>query len=552
MTSAPSPVWCRLLCAGSVALLLPLTGCSSAKRPLPLPVYNDAGAALAATKAAWELLPKGQEASPGAQLVWRATLRGLLVSLGQHGPPETWTGTQSIDGWTVTFAGSGDREAVIAPSTCDEIRPVLPKPLKRLTSRVETEGAGLPVVMVQRRSARRADPYLPLNGRRLPATLTAEFTGERKVTLAFHNTRKEDKAVVRGDQRPLASDLSAPIASAMAHSYFGRFAIRGLFLPDRFLDDAGIYTPEPYDPAKIPVVFVHGINSDPHIWGAAMNTIAGDPELRKRYQCWYYLYPTGNTIQGAAAGLRRSLRQARDYYDPKHESAAMDQMVLVGHSMGGLLSRMQVIDSGPDFYRAFFTVPPEQLPFSEENLKLIKSTLEFEHQPFVKRVVFICVPHRGSSVVDLSIMRNLTRLIQPTVIIRGLLNEMTGVARFAINPALYRFRNLGTRSTENLSPYNPLLPAMSSRPILAPFHNIIAVFSPLSRKKALNATTDGAVPYSSAWLPGAESTKVVSGFHSCTEYPAVCDEVARILRLHAVSLKQSSLQPASGYSTSAR
>jgi hypothetical protein len=526
MSSAAVSLRCFLL-----AVLLPLASCQGVRRQMPPITFHRVDAALADNRAVWDSLPPRGALAPELQTRWRASLHGLLHSMKNHSEPETWSGTRQIDGWSVTFTAGTATGPVISPAGFDDIRAAGPlKSSVAFSEPVKSDGAGLPVVMVEKNSPLRREPFLPLNGRHLPATLTAEFKGPRQVTLTFHNTRTVTKAPVKGTPRPLAADLSDPVATAMSRLYFSRFAIRGLFLPDRFTDDAGIYMPEPYDPAKIPVVFVHGINSDPHIWGNAMNSIAGDPALRQRYQCWYFLYPTGLTIHGAAATLRRSLRQAREHYDQQHRSVAMNNMILVGHSMGGLLSRMQVIDSGSDFYRAYFTVPPAELPLSRRTRELVQETLSFQHLPFVKRVVFIAVPHKGSEVVEWSPLRSIFKLIQPTVVVRSLLKEMTSVARYAINPELQRFKHLGTRSTENLSPHHPLLATIRSRPILVPYHNIIAEFAPMSKK---GQSSDGVVPYESAYIEGAVSTSTVKAFHSCTKNPEVCTEITRILRLHA-------------------
>ena len=498
------------------------------------PVHAAAGrvdAALQAVQHAPDARHFGRDSAALRQLRSRGALGTLLTALKGYAPPRTWTGTRSIQGWTVTFSGDASGWKSIPPSWCDSIAAVDPgKSLARLEKRVSTGGEGLPVIMVQKSAAGKNDPHIPRHGRRLPATLTAEFDGGRKVTLTFHNTRNVASSRARGADCPLASDLSAPIAEAMSRRHLSRFALAGLVRPDNHLKDAGIYTPELYDPRKIPLVLIHGLESAPHIWANIMNEVTADPVLRQRYQVWYYLYPSGLTLQAAACRFRESLNGARDFYDPAHRSAAMRQMVLAGHSMGGLLARMQVIDSGEYLYRAFWTRPLKELPLSAGTRDLVCQTLYFKHQPFISRVIFLSTPHRGSRMAELSIVRLVSRLIVPSKLIAGLFHEMQSVARYAVNPDLQRFRDLGSRATEGLSPQHPLLHALERRPMLVPYHNIIAVFPPTSFARPVEKSNDGVVPWSSSFLPGAVSTAVVSGFHTSAENPASAKEIVRILR----------------------
>ncbi len=500
------------------AALSPLVGCTA------LPSRSSSGRVDAALQSA-------QHSDRGA------SLGNLLTALNSYAEPRTWTGTQSIQGWTVTFAGDASGMKVIPPSWCERISAVDPgKSLARLERRVSSEGEGLPVVMVQKTATGRKDPHIPKHGRRLPATLTADFATGQRVTLTFHNTRNVDTARVRGANRTLAADLSAPIAEGMSRRHLSKFAFAGLVRPDNHLKDAGIYLPELFDPGKIPLVLIHGLESAPHIWANIMNEVAADPVLRRRYQVWYYLYPSGLTVQAAAAKFRNSLNDVRDCYDPARRSAALQEMVLAGHSMGGLLARMQVIDSGEDIYRAFWTRPLKELPLSAETRDLVARTLYFKHQPFVARVIFLSTPHRGSEIADLSVIKLISRLIVPTKLIAGLFREMSSVARHAVNPELYRFRDLGSRATEGFSPKHPLLHALERRPILVPYHNIIAVFPPTSFGRPVEKSSDGVVPWSSAFLSGAVSTKTVSGYHACAENPESATEIVRILRQDAARL----------------
>jgi pimeloyl-ACP methyl ester carboxylesterase len=491
-------------------------------------------AALHKVQASWQALPADQPASDAQTTHYRLALDGLLHALQRHAAPQTWTGTHSAGSWSITFAGDPRGLNSVPPSWCRSITPVDPdKALRGIRGqRVAGGGAGLPVIMIQPRTEGSGDRFIPLNGRHFPATLTAEFTAPRKVTLTFHHSRSVRSTEIRGLARPLAYDVSAALSEAMAPRFFRKYAFRGLMRPGRDLAVADVYTPEPFDPGKIPVVLVHGIDSAPHIWANVMNEMAADPVLNRRCQVWYFLYPTGLSIPSAAASLRSSLTEARDFYDPQHRHAAIGRMVLAGHSMGGLLSKMQMMDSGEDLHYAFWTRPLEKLPLRAETKAMVARTLHFRRLPFVTRAVFIATPHRGSEVTDISVIRLFFRLVRPDRVLTGFLREMASAARSMIHPGLHRFETFGARSNEGLSPHHPMLEALNRRPLLAPYDNLIAVFPPMSFGKPLEQSTDGVVPWNSAWLAGAESTASFNAFHTCIGDPELAEELMQILRRH--------------------
>lgn len=514
-----------------IALLVSGPGCSSVQRRLPDTPYERLDQSLTRCRVAWEHLKAGTADAEGD---YRRQLAAVLRELNAYSEVRTWNRTQPMGGWRVTFAGDPQGRDSVPPCWCERIEPA---PSNRKTEGVTRyiyhDGTGLPVVMKQKPDGPGLEPFMPRNGRCLPATLTAEFTGRRKVTLTFHHTRNVQSAKIQGAVRPLAVDLTAVVIQGMDRKFLQHYAFRGLVRPDDHVREAGIYTPEIYDPEKIPLVLTHGIESAPHIWRNVMNEIAADPELRRKYQVWYFLYPTGLPIHLASARLRMALTRARDFYDPQHKSKAMDQMVLCGHSMGGVLTRMVVVDSGEDIYRAFFKVPPEQLRLSPANLQLVRQTLYFEHLPFVKRAIFITTPHRGSHIPDFPVVKLATFLMKPTSLVGRLFKELSDAANEAVNPAMFHFIDMGGRSTASLSPKHPLLPAINARPIRVPFHNIIAVWPPMNINKPLEQSTDGAVDYDSSFLPGAESTEIIRAWHSCIHTPALAEKLLPLLKRHA-------------------
>ena len=206
-----------------------------------------------------------------------------------------------------------------------------------------------------------------------------------------------DDTLVGNLRVPLESDLSTPLAYFLSKVPLENVATEGLFQPERLLDIRpdrqtpvmGMYMVQPYEPGKIPVVMVHGLWSSPMTWMEMFNDLRSIAAIRQRYQFWFYLYPTGQPFWTSAAELRRDLAEVRSVVDPQHREPALDQMVLVGHSMGGLVARMQTIESGDEFWKLAGHIPLDQVKTEPEVRDKLQSVFYFHANPSIRHVVTI-------------------------------------------------------------------------------------------------------------------------------------------------------------------
>src|SRR5512145_1054341 len=107
---------------------------------------------------------------------------------------------------------------------------------------------------------------------------------------------------------------------------------------------------QPYRRGRIPVLLVHGTSSSPVRWAEMYNEISHDTVLRGRYQIWLFQYNTGQPVLYSAMLLRRALRSVLSEVDPTGEDDALRRMVVIGHSQGGLLTKLMAINSGNRFW----------------------------------------------------------------------------------------------------------------------------------------------------------------------------------------------------------
>ena len=492
---------------------------------------------------AWEGLrhsAPGSDNHQRAEQTYEKALTDLLRSWSRRELPRNWEATSVFRGKTGAFALSVQappgHPREVSPQVLDRLRIAADVRAETNGPRALEEGLGVPVVGEVMHSPELAakHPMMPLNGGHLTLTAVLEFdpppadaTTPRGCRLHLYNPLQQPQAVVAGRSAHLAADYTAAKSLALNDGFLKRFSLLGLLFPEKTIENSQLYRLELHDPKRIPVVFVHGLMSDPHIWYHCINAIYRDPVLRTRYQPWYFLYPTGLAVPATSQRLRESLQAARRQLDPEGDDPGLDRMVLVGHSMGGLLSRMQVISSNEDFYQAYFTRSPNDLNLSQAARARLQGNLHFQAQPYVKRLIFITVPHRGSEMADRGLVYRLSTLIRLPVDSMLLARELLAGNLDALSPQIrdwgaYAFLSLGT-----LSPKHPYLKALNAKPIPVPHHSIIGRVG----RAPLEESSDRVVPYRSAHLDSG-SELVVPYWHGCVEKPEVVDEVLRRLHQH--------------------
>ena len=220
-----------------------------------------------------------------------------------------------------------------------------------------------------------------------------------------------------------------------------------------------------------------------------------------------------------------------------------DQMVLVGHSMGGLVSMMQTIDSGNDFWQIISDHPFDELQAEPEVQEEIAQTVFFEPNPSVHEVITIGTPHRGSNFAN-----EYTRFLARKLI--RLPSRMLWVTQRLIleNPGFFRDTDLLTISTsiDSLAPDSPVFPAMlaAKRAPWVSYHNIVGVLPEDSFLHRFSERGDGAVAFDSAHREDFQSEVVVDADHVTVHaHPRAILEVRRILLEHLAQVRGESGTP---------
>jgi pimeloyl-ACP methyl ester carboxylesterase len=285
---------------------------------------------------------------------------------------------------------------------------------------------------------------------------------ELRATLDPYNTYDVATTTIGGKTVPLEADDTAVLAYVLALPEIWERELKAFF--------SGVFseaTPtqlasiDVYRPGRIPVVFVHGTASSAGRWGDMVNDLLDDPGIRERYQFWFFTYDTGNPVLYSAALLREALRDALHKLDPAGVDPALSEIVVIGHSQGGLLTKAMVVDTGDRLWNAIANKPLGQIDLSPERRELLREAVFIKPVPNVRRVVFIATPHPGSYLTEYPVTELLGRFLTlPVRIVQTGAELARNAGDFKVNP-----RNLGSGSLFGMTPNNPVLQTMSTTPI---------------------------------------------------------------------------------------
>ena len=407
---------------------------------------------------------------------------------------------------------------------------------ENLLSWSSCSGLGVPLIVANNSIERR------LKDRRLslaPVTMFIRFQPAAGSGISaraeYYNTFKNETVKVNGRELGLELDYSTPIAyQASRPSLID--GIKYMVWPDSIKERSGMYALSDYDPDKIPLVFVHGLMSSPATWTQTINALFNVPEIRKKYQIFIFAYATGNPILYSANLLRDELLKMARKYDKDGRNKNFNNMIIVAHSMGGLISKTMLQNSGRVLLDTFEKkIKGADKDLSKDQRDFIKAVLEFERLPFVKRIVFISTPHRGSDIAAFSIVTWSTKIItlapRLVKVSADLGNEMLIKSKLKEDSNPFRVKT----GVNNLAPDDIVLAKLMTFPLQpVPYHSIIGrQDGPL-----VPGGSDGIVPYSSSHLDGAQSELIVRSGHSVQGTQAGICEIRRILLLHLKEVEQ--------------
>jgi len=422
----------------------------------------------------------------------------------------------------------------------ERMQPVAELEVRGLRNRYRRPGIGAPLgATMQATEASQTQPVAVTAASQTPLTLVARLeaplaqirSGMVSARIDLFPTLEVDTVEIAGRPVALEAEPTAALAAGLSESRFWRQELAtflGALLGVR--GDSGLVALRPYRPGRMPVVFVHGTASSAGRWANMANDLIAEAGIRRRFAFWFFTYDSGNPIAYSAWQLRSALMQAVERADPGGADPCLRDMVMLGHSQGGLLTKMTAIDSGDALWANISSEPLAETRLSDEDKELLENVLFVRPLPFVRRVIFLATPHRGSYLAGPQLVRRLAqRLIRlPSDVVR------VGADLTALSASTRVSGERIPTSIDNMSPGNPFIRTLATIPVVPAVtaHSIVSVVG----EGPLEDASDGVVKYRSAHVEGVESELIVQSPHSGMQDEAqTIEEVRRILREQAES-----------------
>lgn len=339
-----------------------------------------------------------------------------------------------------------------------------------------------------------------------------------------------EKVEIAGKPYSLAANFSAPYGLWLAENNLGAAAYLTLIDRDQHLAMPHLYMLEPYNPNKKIIVLVHGLASSPEAWIAVTNDIMGDAILREHYQVWQIFYSTNMPILESRFQIYALLKQAFGSLNSK--DAAAQDAVLIGHSMGGIISRLLVSDA--DISKQALELMNNRQQTRLRKHPVIGERLKMKPIENFDRAIFLAAPHRGTDYADRWFTLAARKIIKiPATFLTTLADTLTSYDVDLKDFVKTLTNDVIQNGPSDLSKKSKFMELTASIP---PEKGLVfhSIMGNITKSDDPNVITDGIVPYKSAHLDGAVSEKIFTGGHSIQETPEAVLELRRILRQHLV------------------
>lgn len=376
-----------------------------------------------------------------------------------------------------------------------------------------------------------------------PLTVVLEFHKDpkKKPTLRLIGRTANEFVDVGRMRYQLSGDLSAPLEIYWNLTNVKSWRVLGLLRPQEIRDLTGLSCIDSYDASKIPIILTHGLASSPSTFTELVNRLLSDAEIRANYQFWYFGYPTGVAWTISAQSYRSSLAEVRKRFDPHSKNKNWDNMVVVGHSMGGLITRYSQTKEPWLLLKGSFDEKYEKKlfdkrfltdSFDDEAFEFFRESYFFEPiEPGM--TVYLATPHRGAPRVKSFVGWLTHRMIE---LPQNLVEASIKLATFQEDSLLADPTQFVDwfKSVDQLAPQGYSIKQLSNLEMVESItHSVIGDRG----EDNLLESSDGAVPYWSSHI-GWGSEKIVPSGHSVQENRETAAYLNKVLKDYLKKLKR--------------
>ncbi len=397
---------------------------------------------------------------------------------------------------------------------------------------------GVALVAERSHSKNAFDQYYPREGIFRSVTVTLQSIQiERQqlvIKLKGHYLTAPQHIEVAGRQVALSYDPASATLLLLRDARIDQSAFSALLDGNKPGYDYGIFSPGPIRPDRRPILMIHGLNSSPMIWLKLSHAIYRDPILSTHYQVWHAFYPSGAPPFFNAMRLRHDVDQMRNQLQQSVGLSKQIPMVLIGHSMGGIIAKTFIINSGMALWDETFLFRPEAWPGKDQDLQRYRDVFLFTARQDVDSVFFLDTPHHGAEIAEAWYSRLASKLITIPEMFARLNRKLFQRIRIeTVTPQMQPYlADGGPNSVQVLSPQHPLLRKIATLPYQRPVYSIVGSDDKpyCYDEKACAQLSDSVVPFFSAHEPRAELQIIVPSQHDSYQSPEAIDFIVQQLR----------------------
>ncbi len=352
----------------------------------------------------------------------------------------------------------------------------------------------------------------------------------------FFNPTKQASITMYGTEHPLTANFSAGYALWLSENQLRQISLMNMISRQDAMALPELFMLKPYQPDQQVIIMLHGLASSPATWVNLTNTLLSDPKLNENYQVWQIAYSTNLPILENRYQIHQLIRQAFQAVDPTGQDRASRNAVIIGHSMGGVISRMLVSDT--DLTAALARLDDKKQyqlinRLSSDQRQAINDRLMLPSLPQIDEAVFISAPHRGTDYADRWFTRAARRVIRlPAELTKSITEALSGEGSAQSFLGSLYLQN-GASQLSDRSSFVALTKDVQISPSVR-YHTIVGNHrgDQDSVDTVGAAISDGVVPYDSSHLEGAASETIITGKHNIHENPKTILQLRKILHQH--------------------
>ncbi len=427
------------------------------------------------------------------------------------------------------------------------------KAVKSHHQKIASSGLGVSLVAARENTGQGWDKNYPPEGIFRSVTVSLKelkFNKDLQIQLTLQGHLMQEAAELKfaSGSYPLLYDAASSYLWLMQQAKLADLELPGLFNAELADNKLGVYSVTALQKNKQPLLMIHGLNSSPLIWYELTMAVLQDEELKQRYQIWHAFYPSGPPPFYNSMRLRKKLDELHAMLKADGGTGQLDHIVVVGHSMGGIISKTLIQNTDYVLWDLSFTERPGQLGYAQKELEKIQDIFIFNARPYIDKVVFLDTPHGGSesseSVIAkvaswfINLPKNFTLLMSNFIL-------KLGPDKITLPMREYLNGGGGPHSVQVLSPRHPLLQGLNKLEYQRPVYSIVGSDGALSCKdeKSCSQISDGVVPFFSAHQSKAVQEIIVPSNHNSYQSPRAIAFLLQLLRQPAGGAKILSLPP---------